>query len=89
MAARKKPEESPEPDPTVASFETSMARLLQIVEDLESGELTLEASLKRFEEGVVLARTSQAQLDSAEARVEELLGVDEEGRPTLKDFEVP
>ena len=87
MATRKKKVDD-EAAPT-ASFESSMARLEAIVNELEGGDLSLEESLARFEEGVALARTSQARLDAAEARVEELLGVDEEGRAIVEEFEVP
>ena len=47
---------------------------------LERGDLPLEESLRLFEEGVKLSRVSQARLDTAEKRVEQLLSVDEQGR---------
>jgi exodeoxyribonuclease VII small subunit len=72
-----------------SSFEQSLERLHEIVERLESGELDLEASLVLFEEGVRLSRTSQARLNSAEKRIEELLAVDEEGRPIVRELDVP
>jgi len=73
----------------LASFEANLERLHQIVERLESGELDLEESLHLFEEGVRLSRVSQARLNSAEKRIEELLAVDEEGRPVVRELEVP
>jgi exodeoxyribonuclease VII small subunit len=66
------------------SFETSAERLGAIVQQLESGELSLEKSLELFEEGVRVARLAQARLDEAEKRVDELLGVDDEGRPRTR-----
>jgi exodeoxyribonuclease VII small subunit len=39
-----------------------------------------------FEEGVKLSRTSQARLDAAEKRVEQLLAVDEQGRARTTPF---
>lgn len=69
-----------------ASFEESMRRLTQVVAELEGGDLPLERSLQLFEEGVRLARSAQDRLDKAERRVEELLGLDEQGRPILRDF---
>lgn len=69
------------------SFEDAVRRLSEIVERLEGGELPLEDSLKLFEEGIRLARTSQARLDAAERRVEELLGIDEDGNPVVRDVE--
>jgi exodeoxyribonuclease VII small subunit len=70
-----------------SSFEDSIRRLGEIVEALEGGELPLEESLRLFEEGVRLARTSQSRLDRAERRVEELLAVDDEGRGTFGEIE--
>ncbi len=72
-----------------ASFEANLERLHEIVAQLESGELDLEASLVLFEEGVRLSRVSQARLDSAEKRIEELLAVDEEGKPIVRQLDVP
>mgnify|MGYP003383574190 FL=1 len=66
------------------NFEASLGRLGEIVEQLESGELALERSLELFEEGVRLARTSQARLEQAERRVEELLSLDEAGNPVVE-----
>ncbi len=73
--------------PDVASFEESAQRLSDIVQQLESGELSLEASLQLFEEGVQVARAAQARLDQAEKRVEELLGVDGKGELRTRPFE--
>ncbi len=53
---------------------------------LERGELPLEESLRLFEEGVRLSRLSQQKLDTAEKRVEQLLAVDEQGRPRTAPF---
>jgi exodeoxyribonuclease VII small subunit len=69
------------------SFETSAERLAAIVEQLESGELPLESSLKLFEEGVRVARAAQRRLDQAERRVDELLGVDERGEAITRELE--
>ena len=48
-------------------------RLKSLVEKLEHGSLSLEESLRTFEEGVALARRGHAILDSAEKRVELLV----------------
>jgi exodeoxyribonuclease VII small subunit len=69
---------------TEASFEDAIKQLGEIVKRLEDGELTLEQSLQAFEQGVSLARAAQARLDAAEARVDELLGVDDQGRASTK-----
>ena len=71
-----------------ASFEETIRRIGEIVEALEEGELPLEDSLRLFEEGVKLARASQAKLDRAEKRVEELLSVDENGKPLVREIDL-
>jgi exodeoxyribonuclease VII small subunit len=54
-------------------FEEGMARLEEIVGQLESDDLALEESLSLFEEGVTLSKTLDARLVAAEMKVEELL----------------
>jgi exodeoxyribonuclease VII small subunit len=71
-----------------ASFEASLSRLNEIVDRLEGSELNLEESLSLFEEGVRLARVSQARLDAAEKRVEELLAIDEQGEPVVRKLDI-
>jgi exodeoxyribonuclease VII small subunit len=68
-------------------FEEALKRLTAIVERLESGELSLEQSLSLFEEGTRLSRASQAQLDAAEKRVEELLAIDSAGQPVVRELD--
>jgi len=68
------------------SFEDAMKRLTDIVTSLEKGDLPLEESLRLFEEGVKLSRLSQSRLDAAQKRVDELLGVDDQGRPRTAAF---
>lgn len=68
-------------------FEGALKRLTAIVEQLEGGELSLEQSLALFEEGTRLSRASQAQLDAAEKRVEELLAIDPDGEPIVRELE--
>lgn len=82
-------ETSPEPNksPNDLSFEDAVKRLSEIVQKLERGDLPLEESLRLFEEGVSLSRASQAKLDSAQKRVEELLGFDRDGKVRTAPFE--
>jgi exodeoxyribonuclease VII small subunit len=54
-------------------FDAILARLREVVQKLESGELSLEQSLAVYEEGVQLARRGQQLLASAEKRVEILV----------------
>jgi exodeoxyribonuclease VII small subunit len=72
---------------TELSFEEAVKRLSEIVQKLERGDLPLEESLLLFEEGITLSRASQGKLDSAQKRVEELLGFDRDGRPRVTPFE--
>ena len=55
------------------SFEESLAKLEEITAELESGELSLEDSLKRFDEGVKLAEFCNRKLDEAQKKVNILL----------------
>ena len=50
-------------------FETAMSDLEALVSNIESGDLSLEESLKEFEKGVKLSRTCQTALKDAEQRV--------------------
>ncbi|MBB5347751.1 exodeoxyribonuclease VII small subunit [Desulfoprunum benzoelyticum] len=62
-----------------------MARLEQLTEELESGDISLDKSLKKFDEGVKLAEFCNAQLTEARARVEMLL--EKDGRLQSVPFE--
>ena len=55
------------------SFEAALARLEEITRELEEGDLSLDKSLKKFDEGVQLARFCNEQLEEARAKVELLL----------------
>ena len=54
-------------------FEDALGRLEEIVRKMEAGDMTLEESLKAFEEGIKLARLCAKRLDDAERRVDILL----------------
>ncbi|UTV85525.1 exodeoxyribonuclease VII small subunit [Cobetia amphilecti] len=54
-------------------FAATLARLEGLVTRLEAGDMSLEASLGAFEEGVSLAREAQQRLDSAELRLQALV----------------
>ncbi len=58
-------------------FETSMKRLEDIVRELETGELSLEDSLKKFEEGIKLSRFCSNKLDEIEKKVSILVQSEE------------
>jgi len=67
------------------SFEEAIARLEQIVRELEEADLPLERSLAVFEEGVRLARLLHEKLNEAERKVE-ILVKDEEGATSVAPF---
>lgn len=67
------------------TFETSVARLDEIVRKLERGDLPLEDSLKLFEEGTALVKSCSKLLDEAELKVVKLAkGPD--GAPVETEF---
>ena len=55
------------------SFENSVNELDTIVKKMESGDLSLDESLKLFEQGVKLTRACQQTLAEAEAKIEKLM----------------
>lgn len=55
------------------AFEKSLKELENLVEKMEQGDLSLEASLQHFERGVQLTRACQQTLKEAEQKVEILL----------------
>jgi len=58
---------------TAPDFEAALAELEKLVEKMESGEQSLEESLKSFQRGIELTRTCQKSLKEAEQRVEKLI----------------
>ena len=64
----------------VFPFEDSLKQLEDLVERLESGEVSLEESLQDFERGVALVRTLRERLDQAQQRVDKI--VEQEGGET-------
>lgn len=54
-------------------FEASLGQLEKLVAQMEEGDLTLEQSLKAFEEGVKLTRECQQTLAEAEQKVQLLM----------------
>ena len=67
-------------------FEQAMARLEEIVEKMESGDLPLEDLIVRYEEGMKLVKVCQERLTSAEARIE-MITRNSAGKPVVKEFE--
>ncbi len=54
-------------------FEEMMKNLEAIVNDLESGEMPLDESLKKYEDGVKLLRQCRKRLDETKRKVEILV----------------
>ena len=67
------------------TFENAMKRLEAIVQELESGDLTLDEAMKKFQEGVKLSRLCSQRLDETEKRVSILLK-DEDGKTRAVPF---
>ncbi len=67
------------------NFEQALGELETLVTAMESGEMSLEDSLRAFEQGVRLTRDCQQALTEAEQKVQLLLS--EEGDTT--DFDNP
>ena len=55
------------------SFEKAFEVLEKTVEELESGGFSLDEALKKYEEGIKMARLCQAKLDKAKAKIETLM----------------
>ena len=56
------------------NFEDSLAKLESIVDALEYNDVSLEESVKKFEEGIKLVKDCQSQLKEAELKVNKLMG---------------
>ena len=81
MAKRKKADESTE------SFERTLDQLQLIVREIESGKLTLDESLAKYETGVKHLRACFAKLDQVEQKLRLLIDVDEKGVAITRKFE--
>ncbi len=67
MSPEKKKDE-PEP-----KFEEALARLEKLVEEMDGGDLSLEAMMKHFEEGSRLIQLCNRKLDQVEKKIEILI----------------
>ena len=70
----------------MADFEKDLTALESIVERLERGDLSLEDSVRLFEEGVKLSDACKKELEAAEGKIQILI---EQRNGTMKvaDFE--
>lgn len=60
-----------------ANFEENMNKLETIVADLEKGDLNLDDSVKKFEEGIKISKECNEMLEEAEKKITILLQKDE------------
>ena len=67
-------------------FDSGLKKLEGIVQRLDTGELSLEESLKIFEEGIALVGHLTRKLDEAEKKVETLTQA-EDGSVVISDFD--
>jgi len=66
------------------SFEEALKRLEEIVEKLESGELSLQEMVTNFEEGMRLSQHCKKILNEVQGKVEKI--IDENGIIKMEDF---
>jgi exodeoxyribonuclease VII small subunit len=67
-------------------FEESLKKLEKIVEDLEKGDLSLDEALKKYQEGIELARMCSQRLESAKKKID-LLTKNKKGEFELKPLD--
>lgn len=67
-------------------FETSLKKLEEVVHKLEEGDLSLEDSLKFFEEGMKLVKTCETRLNDVQKKIE-ILMKDKDGVRVEKEWE--
>lgn len=67
------------------NFEESMKKLEQIAEELEKGDLNLEESLTKFEEGMELSKKCNEIIEKAEKKITILL--EKDGEIVEENFE--
>jgi len=67
------------------SFEEAIKRLEKIASELEGDKLSLEDSLKLYEEGIRLIRYCNTMLEGAERKIK-MIGINADGEPEEKDF---
>ncbi|MDD9911873.1 MAG: exodeoxyribonuclease VII small subunit [Alphaproteobacteria bacterium] len=60
-------------DTKTVTFEEDMTALQNLVEQLEQGDISLEQSLKSFEEGTVLLKRCRAKLAETETKVQNIM----------------
>lgn len=72
--------------PEELEFEEALLRLESLVGELEGGELGLEESLRKFEEGVRLVRQCSERLEAARLRIRQL--EEQDGELRVRELDV-
>lgn len=67
-------------------FEETLKKLEKIVQDLEKGDLSLDEALKKYEEGIELARLCSQRLENAKKKIDVLVK-NKKGEFQLKPFD--
>ncbi|PIE63287.1 MAG: exodeoxyribonuclease VII small subunit [Desulfobacter postgatei] len=67
------------------TFESALKQLENIVKEMESGELTLEKAVKKYEDGIANSRFCLDILDKTEQKITQLT-MDVDGKPDVSDF---
>lgn len=67
------------------NFEETMENLEKIVQELEKGDLNLDDSISKFEEGMKLSKNANKYLEEAEKKITILVN-DGEGNITETEF---
>lgn len=70
---------------TEKSFEENYSRLEKILEKLESEDVTLEETIKLYEEGLTLTKFCYEKLNNAELRIKEI-NKSLKGELEIKDY---
>lgn len=66
-------------------FESALQELENLVEEMEKGDMSLEDTLKHFEQGISLTRACQQALKKAEQQVEIL--IQKSGNTEIQPFD--
>ncbi|HEC93317.1 MAG TPA: exodeoxyribonuclease VII small subunit [Candidatus Atribacteria bacterium] len=79
MKTKKKTEE--------ISFEDYLKKLERIVQQLEEGELTLDESVKLYEEGMSISKLCLEKLNKAKQKIEKLI-IEDGDKYSIKPFSI-
>ena len=85
--AKKKSVRKTKSEAAAIPFEQSFQDLQEIVAQLEQGQLSLDESLTKYEQGIQRLRNCYSALDQAERKIELLVELDEQGRMVTRPFD--